>query len=432
MTQRATAFLMIVLVATVGATQSNWNTHTTGGEYAFARGDFARAEREFQTALEIANGFPEGDKRLETSLENLGRLYEHDSDFDKAQPMYELLLAAREHRLGPDHPALMDVLFAVARVSQPSGDLPTVTASLNRYAEIAESSGKGDPRKNWQAFQLLSRNLLLQDDEVQALRWQRSAAEAIAEDLRATDEERANVIESAANLEITAGEGAAAEMLLAEVARLRISEGLPTTIAETMNRGAATAFGAGRFETAEVLAERALKSEPEGQTELGALTMLADVSWARVNRGTDDLEILLSGAQDDEDLVTASARLTSVIEAKEEPDIKSMRRLVQVEALRGRPEAALSWQRQVIASGASGDAAMVSARKDLVTLLAAAGKTDEALTENTSAMTAAEARYGETSAQILQLLEQRARIATAAGNKKEAKKANKQIKKLSR
>ena len=198
-----------------------------------------------------------------------------------------------------------------------------------------------------------------------------------------------------------------------------------------MNRGAATAFGAGRFETAEMLAENALAASPAAGAEVEARKILADVSWARVNRGTDDLEILLAGAEDDTQLETASTRFEALLEIEEGPDIKTMRRLVAVEALRGRPDAAATWQKQLIANASSGEATMLSARSDLVTLLAAAGKNDEALAENASAISAAEARYGDTSVELRSLLEQRVTVATAAGEKKEAKKAKKRIKKLS-
>ena len=120
---------------------------TRGAEYAFARGQMGPAESGFQKALEIAQAFPPGDLRLEVSLENLGRFYEHQSQFAKAQPLYQLLLAAQEYRVGPDDPALLNTLFIVARVSQPLGDLPTVESCLTRFDAIATASDRADPRR---------------------------------------------------------------------------------------------------------------------------------------------------------------------------------------------------------------------------------------------------------------------------------------------
>ncbi len=95
-------FAAILFAAAVAHAQADWATVTRGAEYAFARGQMARAEAGFQQALEIAQTFPPGDRRLETSLENLGRFYEHQSSFAKAQPLYQLLLAAQEYRVGTD------------------------------------------------------------------------------------------------------------------------------------------------------------------------------------------------------------------------------------------------------------------------------------------------------------------------------------------
>jgi alkanesulfonate monooxygenase SsuD/methylene tetrahydromethanopterin reductase-like flavin-dependent oxidoreductase (luciferase family) len=88
------------------------------------------------------------------------------------------------------------------------------------------------------------------------------------------------------------------------------------------------------------------------------------------------------------------------------------------------------WQGRVIEAGSSEGAAMVGDRGDLVVLLASAGEATEALAENAVAIAAAADRFGESSPQVVALLEQRVAVATAAGEKKEAKKAKKMLKKL--
>ena len=196
-----TFIFILVTAAAVGA-QSSWSTHTRAGEYAFAQGNYEHAEGEFQAALQIAQAFPPGDLRLETSLENLGRLYEHDSDLDKAQPLYQLMLAVQESRLGLKDPGLLGTLYAVARVSQPMGDLPTTKDSLERYAEIAQTSGMADPRQHWQVLSMLARLEIVTEDNDAALQWQRRAVEAITEDSGATVDERAAQLESLAQLEL--------------------------------------------------------------------------------------------------------------------------------------------------------------------------------------------------------------------------------------
>jgi len=430
------ALVVAALVSVTVGAQSNWSAHTRAGEYSFARGDLERAEKEFQAALEIAQGLPAGDQRLETSLENLARFYEHDSDFDRAQPLFQLLLAAQETRLGMTDPALLDTLFAVARVSQPMGDVPTVEESLQRFDEIAEATRAADPRHHWQALQMMARMKIVSEDEDQALLWQRKAVAVIAGDKRATEEERADAIESLANMELNAGEGFAAEQLYVQLAELRTLEDEADGMPRTMAQGAVAAYGAGQLETAERLAMRSLNADPDSDAEMKARSVLADLSWLKVNRGTDDLEILLAAAGDNEELARARSRQRSLLELEDPDQRHTLSRLVQIETLRGYPENAARWQEQLLAlvestAGPTSGAA-VSTRTDLVTLLAAAGKTDEAIHENQAILTMIETEHGANDSRLLPVLEQRLELFTADGQKKQAKKVRKRIKRLAR
>jgi hypothetical protein len=428
----AAVFVLAILVAASVAAQGGWTARTNTGEYAFAQGDIRRAEAEFRAALEIAQKFPPGDRRLETSLENLGRLYEHQSDFDRAQPMYQLLVAAREARLGTEHPALLDPLFAVARVSQPTGDLPTVVDSLQRYASIADASGKADPRRHWQALQMLARMQTIQENSDQALGWQRKAAEVIGDDSAATMQERVQVLESLAEMELVAENGPTAERIYVEIAELRKEEDEADAFPDTMAQGAETALAAAEFETAERLAMRALNAYPDAAAEFQARKVLAELSWIKVNRGTDDMENLLAAAADNEELVRARDRLRSLLALEEGDDRETLSRLAQVEALRGQPASAADWQQQLLDLVADDHAASAAARRDLVTLLAAAGRYEEALAENAVVLAELEARYGPSDKRLMPVLGQRLELYESAGNKKQAKKIRKRIKKLSR
>ena len=428
-------FISILITAAVIGAQSDWSTHTRAGEYAFSQGNHEYAEREFQAALQIAQTYPPGDLRLEMSLENLGRLYEHDSDLDKAQPLYQLMLAVQETRLGLNDPGLLGTLYAVARVSQPMGDLPTAKDSLERYAEIAETSGTADPRQYWQVLSMLARLEIITDDNDAALQWQRRAVEALAEDPGATDDERAVQLESLAQMELTAGEGRRAEMAV-KLATLRQNEDEADAMARTMAEGSAAAFAAGEFETAERLAMRTLNAHPNTAAETTARTVLADISWTRVNRGTDDLDTLLSAAGDDEELHRADDRLRALAVLEDNRNPTTLRRQVQVEVLRAQPAEAARRQREliVIIDETEGPASTgaLAARSDLVTLLAAAGDYDEALAVNAAVLAEMEAQYGADDPRLLPVLEQRLEVLTSAGQKKQAKKIRKRIKKLAR
>ena len=428
----AIALTVAVLAAVAAGAQGSWSAHTSAGEYAFARGDLERAESEFRAALEIAQGLPAGDRRLETSLENLARLYEHESDFDRAQPLYQLLLAAKEHRLGSENPALLNSLYAVARVSQPMGDLPTVESSLERFAAIAETSGEADPRQHWQVLQMLARMQTIQEKPDQAVRWQRLAAEAIADDRGATSEERIHLLVGLAEMELVAENGPAAERLYVEVAELRKEEDEADAFPDTMAEGAETALNAAAFETAERLAMRATHAYPDANAELKARKVLAELSWIKVSRGTNDMENLLAAAADDEELVRARDRLRALIALEGADKRTTLTRLVQVEALRGQPASAADWQFKLLEIVADDTEAAAAARRDLVTLLAAAGRYDEALAENAAVLADLEAQYGSSDKRLVPVLRQRMELYESAGNKKQAKKIRKRIKKLSR
>jgi tetratricopeptide (TPR) repeat protein len=427
----AVSIAVLLFVGAVGA-QGSWSSHTNAGEYAFARGDFRRAESEFRAALEIAQGFPDGDRRLETSLQTLARLYEHESDFDHAQPMYQLLLAAKEARLGTEDPALLNTLFAVARVSQPVGDLPTVVESLQHFASIAQKSGKADPRQHWQALQMLARMETVQEHDDEALQWQQRAAAVIFEDPKATIQERIDLLLSLAEMELVAEEGSAAESIYNKVAELRRAKGEAAALSHTMAQGAETALAAAELETAERLAMQALNASPDTTTELQAHRVLAELSWIKVNRGTDDMATLLAAAGDSEELVLARDRLRSLSELEGDSDPTTLTRLAQVEALRGKPGSAADWQRRLLDLVADDPGTAAVARRDLVTLLSAAGRYDEALTENAAMLADLEARYGSMDRLLMPVLGQRLHLYDAAGKKKQAKKIRKRMKKISK
>ncbi len=422
---------LILCSAGVGA-QTSWDIHTHNGEYSFARGNFSRAESEFQAALEIAKSFPAGDRRLETSLDNLGRFYENGSDFDKAQPLYQLMLAAGEHRLGPDSAGLLTALYAVARVSQPMGDLPTVVDSLERFTAIADATGKADPRQRWQVLQLLARTEVVLENQEQALAWQRRAAEVIDADSGATWEERADVYESAGNLELKVGDGFQAEQYFVKVGNLRREEDEQDAMPRTMAAAAAAAYAAGQFDTAERLAMRSVNLTPDEAAERQAREVLADTAWAKVSRGTDDLTMLSAAAGDSEDLVRARDRLRSMAVLEDGQNPRTLERLVQVEVLRGQPASAVTWQRQLLDLAPYDDAGTAKARKDLVFLLIQAQEWDDALAENTALLAELEAEVGTKDKSLLPVLELQQKILTGAGEKKQAKKVGKRIKKLSR
>jgi len=144
------------------------------------------------------------------------------------------------------------------------------------------------------------------------------------------------------------------------------------------------------------------------------------------------MEILLAAAADDEELVRARDRLRALLALEGADERGTLTRLAQVEALRGQPASAADWQFRLLEIVADDTEAAAAARRDLVTLLAAAGRYDEALAENAAVLADLEAQYGPSDKRLVPILSQRLVLYESAGNKKQAKKIRKRIKKLSR
>ena len=177
---------------------------------------------------------------------------------------------------------------------------------------------------------------------------------------------------------------------------------------------------------------RATHAHPDADAELQARKVLVGLSWIKVNRGTDDMENLLAAAGDSEELVRARDRLRELILLEGADKRTTLTRLAQVEALRGQPASAADWQLQLLEVVTDDAEAAAAARRDLVTLLAAAGRYDDALAENAVVLADLEAQYGTSDKRLVPVLTQRQTLYESAGNKKQAKKIRKRLKKLTR
>ncbi len=108
-------------------------------------------------------------------------------------------------------------------------------------------------------------------------------------------------------------------------------------------------------------------------------------------------------------------------------NLQTLERLVQVETLRGQPASAATWQRRVLEFSNTTESSL-----DLVILLTAAEEWDDALAENTALLAELESEFGTTDKRLLPVLELQQQISTGSGQKRQAKKVAKRIKKISR
>jgi len=432
--------MVLILAITPVVAQATWESHTRTGEYAFAVGDTDRAETEFQAALKIAQKLPPPDQRLETSLGNLARLYEHQGKFAKALPMYQLQVAAAEVRLGDDSSGLLQPLIGLARVAMQSGDIPAAEDALKTYCSIAETTGAADPSQHWIALSMLARTMTLQENDDAALAAQREAVEVLSSAHGPTEIERATALESLAQMELRHGNAGAAEDLLVRATELRASDDEGGSIATMLTAAAGTAFSAGEFEVADRLATRAMAAtQDEGLSPYPVMKLEADISWMQVRRGSENLADLYLGASSDLDLDTAYDRLMKVhgaVAQETDPTVigENLSRLAQVAALRGEAMDCAHWQGLFIDGqrelfGADSSQAM-AAQENLIELLIAAEILDRALIANEWLITAQERAWGEDSIRLRPALERQLDLLTRNGLKKQAKQVKKRLKKL--
>lgn len=440
MKHRALLVAVIVLTASWAAAQSAWEDHTRTGEYAFAVGDTDRALQEFEAALEIAQTYPPPDRRLETSLGNLARFHEHQNRFAEALPMYQLQVAATEYRVGSDSSALLQPLIGLARVAMQTGDIPASEGALVRYRFIAETSGAADPGQLWIALAMLARTCTLQERNDEALAYQREAVSVLDDAHGPTEIERATALESLAQMELLYGDAAAAEELLVRAAELRASDDEGGSIAAMLTAAARTAAGAGEYDVAERLGERALvAAETEGVSRTFIDVILADIAWMRVRRSSDSLGDLYLGASPGPELDVAYQRLMVVhgnIDGSTDPAVtgENLVRLASVAALRGEVDDSAHWQRLFVkfqgeVAGAD-SAAAITAQENLVGLYTAAERLDNAVTTNAWLIAMEERAWGEDSMRLRPALERQLELLTAAGLKKQAKATKKRLKRL--
>lgn len=429
----------LMLVLPVFA-QSTWESHTRTGEYAFAVGENDRAETEFQAALTIAQKLPPPDLRLEKSLGNLARLYEHQARFSESLPMYQLQVAAAEYRIGSDAAELLAPLLGLSRVAMQSGDIPAAEDALRRYRAVADATDAADPGQRWIALAMLARTCTLQGLDEEALEIQREAIAVLDEAHGPTEIERATALESLAQMELLHGNAEAAEALLIRAAELRGADEEGGSIATMLTAAAGTALGAGEFEVAERLAEKALEAATAEDLDLMPIdTILADTAWMQVRRGTDNLGDLYLGASPGPELDVAYDRLMKVhgaVNSETDPAIirENLARLAQVAALRGEVEDSAHWQRFFIdlqrqLTGADSAEAM-AAQENLIGLFTTANQLDKAATANAWLIAMQERAWGESSSKLRPALERQLDLLTQAGLKKDAKAVKKRLKKL--
>lgn len=438
--RRSVLALLLLTAVVAHSNNGDWYQHFAAGEWYFAHDQIQRAETELKAALKIANRFPPGDRRLERTLEDLGRLYEHQARLDQAQSMYGLLVAAIEVRAGNDSPQLLDPLAALGRVALSAGDPATAEASFVRYAKVAANTRAADPDQHRLVLAALARMAVLGGREQEALSYQRQAV-ALLDSGTADAAEREATLETLAKLELRHGSAEAGQHLLVQASRLAAKSDGGEATAMILARGAALALDAGHSEVADQLARQALDSRPSAKAELAARTALADAAWLRVPHADARLADLMGAARGSAAVAAARQRLGALAELEEkqlpagDPALaRTRKRLVHCAALAGDTDAVLRSLTQLIGEyrESGNTVAEVGALEDRASILAASGHSAEAVDANRELLQHLESVHGATDPSLLPVLQRQYDLLRSLHRNREARAVKKRLRHLER
>lgn len=114
----------------------SWETYTGHGRAAYDAGRYAEAERMFVAALREARALGAGSVRLIASLQDLVRVYVTVHRYDRAEPLLREAIALQERIVGPNHPAVADLLEELVIVLENQGRATDALAIEDRIRAI--------------------------------------------------------------------------------------------------------------------------------------------------------------------------------------------------------------------------------------------------------------------------------------------------------
>jgi len=435
--------LLAVISPLVLEAAGSWSSHTHAGELAFAHRDYVTAERELRAALEIAEGLPVGDERLETSLENMARLAEHQMQPKEARELLQRLLELRRARLGRDSAELLEVLEPLARSCQATGDAVAAMQVLRDYLAIADTAQRVDTDGLERVLTDLVRLERFADHPETALPLQRRLVELRRSEYTADAPEVAAGMQTLAQLELMYGSVEAGEKLLQELAERRGESG--EEIGPALASASASLFGAGRFAAAKAVADRALDVAGPSARDDGAMlpahATLAGLSWMALRTPADQLAEILPGA-DRPDTGDVYLTLVNLLRRQESalggthPDVETtlgrLADLVLLAAGDDRQELALEAVRTVtdarLRLNGPGAGKTWEAQQELVRLLLDSGDlgaAEQALGELVAGM---ESKIGDHALELVPVLREQADVLKQMRRRKEARALTKRAK----
>ncbi len=115
---------------------ASWQMHMLAAGAAYERGDYSEAERQLSAAVEEAEAYGHGGKRLVAALDGLAGLNRQLGNFRGALVLYGRALELREISFGPDHPEVATGLNNLAQLHQMRGDYAAAEPLFKRSLAI--------------------------------------------------------------------------------------------------------------------------------------------------------------------------------------------------------------------------------------------------------------------------------------------------------
>ncbi|MBM3225316.1 MAG: tetratricopeptide repeat protein, partial [Candidatus Tectomicrobia bacterium] len=122
----------------VEAQKTAWEKYQRTGVQAYKQGRYAEAEKQLTAALEEAERSGLSDQRLSIPLTTLALVYSAQNHVDKAEPLYQRILALRERSLGPEHLEVAAALDNLAEVYEVQGQYLQAQTLYWRALQIRE------------------------------------------------------------------------------------------------------------------------------------------------------------------------------------------------------------------------------------------------------------------------------------------------------
>jgi len=117
---------------------ADWTSLKREGDAAFSGNNYGIAERNLTQALKEAEKFPPGDIRLADTLRSLAALYSTRGQFNKAEPLLEQELHAREKSLGSENPQVVSDVGKLTQFYIEHGSPEKADKLCNLLAGFAE------------------------------------------------------------------------------------------------------------------------------------------------------------------------------------------------------------------------------------------------------------------------------------------------------